>query len=301
MKTISLMLLLVLSSSAWSCDICGGVHANSSIGLLAANRFHTLGLSTQYRSYQSFEDGHLHSKEAFIVQSLQLRFQLSPQLQFYGQLPYQHGKQSIDGIQTAKKGLGDAQAMLNYILLQRKDSVGITQQFVSTALGVKAPTGHFISPSNLQQNLYPGTGAWDFSLLLNAYQKLHKKWGLQVELSQTWKGKNSFAFRYGATSQVSSVFVLNQKVRSYRLLSAAGLQLDHFAANHWDWEQLSESAQHKGLLFQTKMSCHLLTYNWLYSLQANLPLWQNINTGTLYFRPQIQFSIQYLIQQKKKS
>jgi hypothetical protein len=301
MKTISLMLLLVLSSRAWPCDICGGVHANSSIGLLAANRFHTLGLSTQYRSYQSFEDGHLHSKEAFIVNSLQLRFQLSPQLQFYGRLPYQHGKQSIDGIQTAKKGLGEAQGILNYILLQRKDSVGITQQFVSAALGVKAPTGHFVSPSNLQQNLYPGTGSWDFSLLLNAYQQLHKKWGLQGELSQTWKGKNSFAFRYGATSQVSSVFVLNQKVKSYRLLSAAGLQLDYFAANSWDWEQLTESAQHRGQLFQTKMSCHLLTYNWLYSLQANVPLWQNINTGTLNFRPQIQFSIQYLIQQKKKS
>ena len=301
MKTISLTLLLVLSSSAWACDICGGVHANSSIGLLAANRFHTLGLSTQYRSYQSFEDGHLHSKEAFIVNSLQLRFQLGPKFQFYGQLPYQQGRQSLDGIQTTKKGLGDTQGILNYILLQRKDSVGITQQFVSAALGVKAPTGHFVSPSNLQQNLYPGTGSWDFSLLLNGYQKLNKKFGLQSELSQTWKSKNSYAFRYGASSQVSTVFVMNQKVKTYRLLSAVGLQVDHFAANHWDWEQLSESAQHKGSVLQTKMSCHLLTYNWLYGLQASLPLWQNINTGTLYFRPQIQLSIQYLIQQKKKS
>jgi hypothetical protein len=32
-----------------------------------------------------------------------------------------------------------------------------------------------------------------------------------------------------------------------------------------------------------------------------MPLWQNINSGDLNFRPQIQFSIQYLIQQKKKS
>jgi hypothetical protein len=300
MKKISLMLLLGLTSTAWACDICGGVHANSSIGLFAANRFHTLGLSTQLRSYQSFENGHLHSEESFLLNSLQVRFQLGSRLQFYGQVPYQFGRQNTSETTTQKHGLGDVNGYLNYIFLQQQDSAGITKQFVSAAIGVKAPTGKYVSPSNLQQNLYPGTGSCDYTLLLNGYQKFHKKWGLQGELSQTWKGKNSFAYRYGATSQISTVFVLNQKVKSYRLLSAAGLQLDYFAANNWDWEQLTESAQHKGLLFQTKMSCHLLTFNWLYSLQATLPLWQNINIGTLYFRPQIQFSIQYLIQQKKK-
>lgn len=301
MKKISLMLLLALTSNAWACDICGGVHANSSIGLFAANRFHTLGLSTQFRSYQSFENGLLHSKEAFLMNSLQMRFQLGPKLQFYGQVPYQIGRQYLEESATQKNGLGDANGFMNYILLQHQDSSGITEQFVSAALGVKAPTGKYVSPSNLQQNLYPGTGSWDYTLLLNGYQRLNKNGGLQIELSQTWKGKNSFAYRYGTTSQVSSVFVLNQKVRSYRLLSAAGLQLDYFAANSWDWEPLAENKQHKGLLFQSKMSCNLLTYNWLYSLHATLPLWQNINTGAIYFRPQIQFSIQYLIQQKKKS
>jgi hypothetical protein len=301
MKKISLMLLLGLTSTAWACDICGGVHANSSIGLFAANRFHTLGLSTQFRSYQSFENGQLHSEESFLLNSLQVRFQLGSRLQFYGQVPYQFGRQLISEAITQKRGLGDVNGYINYILLQQQDSAGITKQFVSAAIGVKVPTGKFVSPSNLQQNLYPGTGSWDYTLLLNGYQKFHKKWGLQGELSQSWKGKNSFAFRYGTTSQISTVFVMNQKIRGYRLLSAAGLQLDYFAANKWDWEQLTESAQHKGLLFQTKMSCHLLTYNWLYNLQATLPLWQNINTGTLNFRPQIQFSIQYLIQQKKKS
>ena len=94
MKKISLMLLLGLTSTAWACDICGGVHANSSIGLFAANRFHTLGLSTQFRSYQSFENGHLHSKESFLLNSLQVRFQLGSRLQFYGQVPYQFGSLS---------------------------------------------------------------------------------------------------------------------------------------------------------------------------------------------------------------
>jgi hypothetical protein len=301
MKTISLLLLLALSSSTWACDICGGVHANSSIGLFAANRFHTLGLSTQYRSYQSYDNGQLHSKEEFLLNSLQLRFQISPKLQFYGQLPYQIGKQSLNGELSTKYGLGDAQGLVNYILLQHKDSLGITQQFLSAAIGLKAPTGYFVSPSNLQQNMFPGTGSWDYSLLLNGYKKLAALWGLQTELSQTLKGKNSYAFRYGASSQASTVLVFNKKVNSFRLLAATGFQADYFAANHWDWQALSQSAQHKGLLLQTKISCNLLTYHWLYSLQAHMPLWQNINSGDLNFRPQIQFSIQYLIQQKKKS
>jgi hypothetical protein len=301
MKNISLMLLLALSSSAWACDICGGVHANSSIGLFAANRFHTLGLSTQYRSYQSYDNEQLHSKEEFLLNSLQLRFQLSPKLQIYGQLPYQVGKQSLDGEVSTKYGLGDMQGLVNYILLQQKDSVGITQHFLSAAGGVKVPTGYFVSPSNLQQNMYPGTGSWDYSLLLNGYKRLSTLWGMQAELSQTLKGKNTYAFRYGASSQVSTVLVYNYKVSSYRLLASAGIQIDYFAANHWDWETLSDESLHQGLLVQVKSSVNLLTYSWLYSLQAQLPVWQNINRGALNFGPQVQISIQYLIQQKKQS
>jgi hypothetical protein len=301
MKKIHFVLLLVFASKVWACDICGGVHANSSIGLFAANRFHTLGLSTQYRSYQSFENGQIHSKEDFLFNSLQLRLQVGSKLQFYGQIPYQIGRQQLAENQTLKSGLGDVQLFTNQIVLQCKDSSGITHQFVSAAIGIKAPTGKFVSPSNLQQNLYPGTGSWDFSLLLNCFQKLNKKLGIQSEISHTWKRKNDYAFRYGNSSQLSTALVLNNQISSYRLLSSIGFQADYFASNSWEWAPLAASAQHKGVLLQSKMSCHLLTYNWLYSLQINLPLWQNINTGTLYFRPQIQFSIQYLIQQKKKS
>jgi hypothetical protein len=301
MKKISLLLLLALSSSAWACDICGGVHANSSIGLFAANRFHTLGLSTQYRSYQSYDNGQLHSWETFLTNSFQFRFQLSPVLQIYGQVPYQFGKQSLDGALSTKYGFGDAQSFVNYILLQQKDTVGITQHFLSVAGGVKAPTGYFVSPSNLQQNLYPGTGSWDFSLLLNGYKRLSTLLGLQAELSHTLKGKNAYAFRYGASSQGSTVLVINRKVSSYRFLASAGIQGDYFAANHWDWETLSDESLHQGLLLQAKSSINMLTFSWLYSLQAQLPVWQNINRGALNFGPQIQFSIQYLIQQKKKS
>jgi hypothetical protein len=115
------------------------------------------------------------------------------------------------------------------------------------------------------------------------------------------KGKNTYAFRYGASSQASTVLVFNKKVNSFRLLAATGFQADYFAANHWDWETLSDESLHQGLLLQAKSSINMLTFSWLYSLQAQLPVWQNINRGALNFGPQIQFSIQYLIQQKKKS
>jgi hypothetical protein len=299
MKTTHLVLVLVFAGKSLACDICGGVHANSSIGLFAANRFHTLGLSTQYRSYQSFDNGQLHSKEVFLFNSLQLRYQLGSQIQLYGQLPYQMGWQYLEEEKSLKTGFGDAQGFINLIGLQQQDSSGITQKFISVALGVKAPTGQYVSPSNLQQNLYPGTGAWNYTLLLNGFKLLNKKWSLQSEMSHTWKGKNNYAFQYGNSSQLAALLVLNEKFQSYRFLGSLGFQVDHFAANHWDWQALAPEARHEGTLLQTKMSCNLLTYNWLYSLQAIMPIWQNINSGTLKFRPQIQFTIQYLIQQKK--
>jgi hypothetical protein len=299
MKIISLTLLLISSSYALACDICGGVHANSSIGLFAANRFHTVGLSAQYRSYQTFDAGYLHSSEAFLSNSAQFRFQLGRRFQYYGQIPYQIGKQTIGDESVSKYGVADIQNFLNVILLQKKDSIGITTLFSSLALGIKAPSGKFVSPSNLQQNLYPGTGSWDYSLLFNGFKRLHKQFGIQLEMNHTWKGKNKYAFQYGPSSQISTLLVYNKKISSYRLLAAIGIQADYFAANTWAWEPLDELSQHKGHLVQVKSSLNLMTFSWLYSIQANIPVWQNINEGGLQFGPQLQLSIQYLIKQKK--
>jgi hypothetical protein len=299
MKIISLTLLLISSGFALACDICGGVHANSSIGLFAANRFHTLGLSSQFRSYQSFDAGHLHSTESFLLNSAQVRFQIGRRFQYYGQIPYQIGKQNLDNKSLTKQGIGDIQNFLNVILLQKKDSTGITTFFSSMALGVKVPCGKFVSPSNLQQNLYPGTGSWDYSLLFNGYKRIQKQFGIQFEMNHTWKGENKYAFRYGPSSQISTLLVYNKKIGSYRLLAATGIQADYFAANTWAWEPLDDLSQHKGHLVQVKSSLNLMTFSWLYSMQANIPVWQNINEGGLQFGPQLQLSIQYLIKQKK--
>lgn len=300
MKTLSLVLLLLLSKGALACDICGGVHANSSIGIFAANRFHTLGLSSQFRSYQSFEGTQLHSNEDFLLSNLQFRFQLGEKFQCYGNIPYQLGIQHIQGENSYRKnGIGDAQILFNTVLLQQKDSLGITQRFFSLAAGIKTPTGYTVSPSNLHQNLYPGTGSWDYPILVNGFFRFSSFIGLQNELSYIFKGKNKYAFKYGNSSQFSSMLVFNKKMGTYRYIGALGLQLDHFAKNQWDLETLTPESQHQGLLLQSEASIHILTYRWLYSLNCNLPMWQNVSNGNLRFGPQIQLSVQFLIQQKK--
>ncbi|MEN9973589.1 MAG: hypothetical protein RIS20_1936 [Bacteroidota bacterium] len=290
------MLLSYVKLSA--CDLCGGVGSNASIGIFAANQFHLVGWRSQVRSFDSYLYGIKHSSETFWQNDLTFRTQLGRKVQVYCSIPFQVARQKTDFNATVTQGMGDPNVLFTYALIDRKDSLHITKDFLNIGLGVKMPFGKSGNYPVDLKNLYPGTGSWDGLFLANYTHRIGTRFSFQAEASHTLKGADQTAFRYGNSTQVSSVFIYNQKVKSSRFISSLGLQQDWFAASSYQGVQLTEKANN-GYVGSAKASINLLTYNWLFSIQAQKSLFQQLSQGAMQQKFVLGLSVHYLIKKKQ--
>ncbi len=300
MKKWFFVAFLLSSSLSYSCDICGGVNGNASIGLFASNRFHTFGLKSGFRTYSTYMYGIRHTQEFIWSNELQFRTQLHKRIQLMGSLPYQSAIQKTDLSTDVVFGLADPNLMLNFILIQKQDSSGITKDFLSLGGSLKMPIGKNVSTQSALKNLYPGTGSWDETLILNYLHQFGKKVGWQTELSYAFKGKDKYQYRYGNTFSVSSQAVYSQKVASYRLIASLGALFDNHAASTTN-RIVDPTAANNGFVVSAKASVNLLTYRWLWSVYAMQPVAQNINQGTIKQQISCGLSLNYLIKKSQKT
>lgn len=299
MRFIFLAWSLFFSASIFACDICGGVSSNASIGLFASTKFHTIGIKSSYRSFSSYMYGIRHSQEFLFAQEVQFRTQIHPRIQIMGAIPYQFSVQKRDLGSDALNGIGDPNLLGNFILYQNKDSLGMSKNFLSVGVGVKAPLGKNVPNTNVLKNLYPGTGSWDYLFITNYTKQFSKKWGWQSELSYSLKGKDKYSFQYGNSTMISSQVYTNRSVSSYRLLIAIGADYE-FHQNSRTNGVVDVDATNAGFIFSSKASVNLLTYRWLWSLYVQQPICQNINTGMIHQNLSGGLSLNYLIKKSKK-
>ena len=299
MKKYSVILLLLVSSRANACDICGGVSGNATIGLFASTKYHMLGVKTGVQSFNSLMDGILHSREHLFRNEFNFRFQFHKRIQVIGVIPYQIGFQKRDLGYDLVQGLGDPMAMLNGILWHKKDTNGRALHFLSLGLGVKLPIGRVGSNSSAIKNLYPGTGAWEELLILNYTSTLNRSWSIQNELSYAFKQSNNTGYKYGNSSQVSITAVNNRKLRFRRLISSVGLVYTHFEPSVVDGEVLIVNSN-RGYVLAPRASINLIGFSWIYSLQCQIPMSQNLNNRSIKQIFGIEAGITYLVKTKIK-
>ncbi len=290
---------LFFSASILACDICGGVSSNASIGLFASTKFHTIGYKSSMRSFSSYLYGIRHSKEFLFSQEVQFRTQIHPRIQIMGAIPYQFSVQKRDFGSDAVWGIGDPNLIGNFILFQNKDSLGMSKNFLSVGVGVKAPLGKNVPNTNVLKNLYPGTGSWDYLFITNYTKQFSKKWGWQSELSYSLKGKDKYGFQYGNSTMLSSQVYTNRNVSSYRLLIAFGAAYENHQSSRANGS-IDSQATNAGYILSSKASLNLLTYKWLWSLYVQQPISQNINTGMIRQNLSGGLSLNYLIKKSKK-
>ena len=299
MRISILAWLLVLSTRSIACDICGGVSSNASIGLFASTKFHTLGFRSSYRSFSTYMNGVRHSREYLFGQEVQFRTQIHSRIQLMGSIPYQNAIQKRDFGSDFITGLGDPTIISNFVLLQNRDSNGVSKNFLSLGIGLKAPLGKSAENSNGLKNLYPGTGSWDYLLLSNYTHQFAKFWGWQTEMSYSFKGKDQFGFQYGNSFQSSSQVFRNFKISSYRLIVAAGMNFERHESSRVNGSETTGKTN-DGIVLSSRASINLLTYRWLWSVNIQNPLYQNLNDGTIRQRFSGSISINYLLKTSKK-
>jgi hypothetical protein len=290
------MLLSYVKLSA--CDLCGGVGSNASIGIFAANQFHLVGWRSQVRSFYSYLYGIKHSSETFWQNDLTFRTQLGRKVQIYGTIPFQVARQKTDFNATLVQGIGDPNVLFTYALIDRKDSMHVTQDFLNIGLRVKMPLGKSGNYPLDLKNLYPGTGSWDGLLLANYTRRLDSRFSIQAEASHTLKGTDQASYRYGNSTQISSVFIYNRKVNSARLITSCGFQQDWFASSRYQGSILMEQANN-GYVSSVKASVNLLTYHWLFSLQAQKAMFQSLSQGAIQQKIVFGLNVNYLIKKKQ--
>lgn len=299
MRLFFLTTTLLFSVNVFACDVCGGVSSNASIGLFASNKFHTIGYKSSMRSFTSYLYDIRHSRELLFTQELQFRTQVHKRIQLIGSIPFQNALQLRDFGRDVVYGIGDANFLANYILIQKADSLGLTRHFLSLGGGVKFPLGKNVPSSNVLKNLYPGTGSWDFLVLTNYTKSFSKKWGWQSEASYSLKGKDQFRFQYGNSAQLTSQVFTNRSVKSYRLIIAAGCAFE----NHQSSKNngiVDTAITNAGYIFSVKASINLLTYKWLWSINIQQPIHQNINNSSIYQNLSAGISLNYLLKKPKK-
>jgi hypothetical protein len=299
MKKYSVILLLFVSIRVNACDICGGVSGNATIGLFASTKYHMLGVKTGVQSFKSLMDGILHSREYLFRNEFNFRFQFHKRIQVIGVIPYQLGFQKRDLGNDLVQGLGDPMAMLNGILWHKKDTNGRAIHFLSCGFGIKLPLGRVGSNSSAIKNLYPGTGAWEELLILNYTSTLNRSWSIQNELSYAFKQSNNTGYKYGNSSQVSITAVNNRKLRFRRLISSVGLVYTHFEPSIVDGEVLIVNSN-RGYVLAPRASINLIGFSWIYSLQCQIPMSQNLNNRSIKQTSGIEAEITYLVKTKSK-
>ena len=299
MRLFFLACSLFCSASIFACDICGGVSGNASIGLFASTKFHTIGYRSSMRSFSSYLYGIRHSQEFLFSQEIQFRTQIHRRIQLMGAIPFQYAYQKRDFGSDAVWGIGDPNLMGNFILFQNKDSLGMSKNFLSVGVGVKAPLGKNVPNTNVLKNLYPGTGSWDYLFITNYTKQFSKKWGWQSELSYSLKGKDKYGFQYGNSTMFSSQVFTSRSLSSYRLLIALGAAYEYHQSSRANGT-VDSKVTNAGYILSSKASVNLLTYKWLWSLYVQQPISQNINTGMIRQNLSGGLSLNYLIKKSKK-
>jgi hypothetical protein len=84
-----------------------------------------------------------------------------------------------------------------------------------------------------------------------------------------------------------------------RLISSIGFIYSHFQPSLLDGEVLSLN-NNKGFVLSPKASLNLIGYRWLYSIQCQVPLFQNLNDRSIKQTFGIEAGITYLLKTKIK-
>ena len=231
------ILLLILSSAAFACDICGSSPGNYFIGPFPQFGKHFFGTRYTFRSFNSRVDADATQFSKDFYQTIELwgGWSIGKKWQVIAFIPYNINRQASDDGIKSSKGLGDVSVIVNYKILNKtgnKNNNGISQQLWIGG-GLKLPTGNFnVDPNDIinpDANNEPGTGSVDF--LLNAIYAIHiNKWGVNSSINYK-VNQSAREYQFGNRFN-SSIFLFRTLSRGQTTFNPnAGLLYENLRAN----------------------------------------------------------------------
>ncbi len=212
----AVVLMLVLSSEALACDICGCGVGSSYIGILPEFNKKIFGVRYRYSSLVSHlgADGtntYLTSKEHYRTAEVWGGWNITKRFRIMATVPYSFNERINQGAAYNKSGIGDITFSGFYQLINKRKTLNNNKMLVQSlwlGAAVKAPTGKY-SPSDKEStnnniNLFQlGTGSTDF-VASAMYDLRLQDAGINTMASYKINTSNKYDYTYGNKLNLST-------------------------------------------------------------------------------------------------
>lgn len=302
MKIFVVLIVALMSLQSFACDVCGGIVAPGTMGLLPDNQYHFFGFKTNYSTYSSFHTDHFtqenrSSEEQFFSWTAIGRWQFSKRFGLQAELPIVWNSQSYsDGEQQSQSGLGDLRLRSNILCINRKNADKNTALILRSNIGVKLPTGPYSRDAWETNNLYPGSGSIDFLAGTNfTFRK--KKIGILQENSFVYTTQNKVGYKYGHAFLGRLSGFYRHTINASYLIPSAGLNYQFTGTDRIqdiDVAQLFNS----GHLLNAEIGLNFIHKKWMLNTKVAYPLYQSIGNDEVKSKGSVELGIFYLIQKK---
>lgn len=238
---ISYLLITIILFSASSpvlagCDMCSlylGMHPNQTKN--------SIGLRYRWSEYSGV-NGHAHhvshsnsnsNTQRRVFQTAELWGQWMPshRVQILFIVPYsmnsvenESNRQVID----VYNNLGDAQAIVRYLIYRSSDENKFQQQF-NAGIGIKTPTGQYKEYSRenyLDPHMQNGTGSWDV-LLTSSYLLKAERVGFNQEINYKINTENNLKFKFANRFSSASTLFYSFKKTSFSFIPQFTFLIEH--------------------------------------------------------------------------
>jgi len=242
MKKYSLMLILfIISTSSFACEICGCGVGNFYMGVLPHFKKGFIGIRYHYTNYHTVmaDDATQYSYDYYKSTELWGGFNIGKKWQLLTFVPYNFNKQVGDDGTSKNNGLGDITLLANYKLF-RNIKLGKNKNFEQSLFlggGFKIPTGKFnadvsdpamVAASTV--NTQMGSGSFDF-LLNTIYNVKWNQFGVNTSATYKINTTNSSSVKYGNKAIINSTAFYNIGSGNLVVSPNAGLLYENLAGN----------------------------------------------------------------------
>lgn len=301
MKYLIMLVTTWTCFNVFSCDVCGGITAPGTQGLLSSNAYHYIGLN---QSYNRFESHHLmgtesmYTQEHFLKNNFTARWQFSKGFNGIVQVPINANLQTSEHETISKIGLGDINIALNHIAVKQELKEEEKLFVFQYGFGLKLPTGNYAHDAWETSNLYPGTGSFDYFVNTNlVFRK--KNLGLLQENNVIVKGTNKEGYQFGSS-------VLTRFAGFYKRTNENGRSIIPSIGCSYLFTGTDKISGinvaymfNSGHSVNAEAGLNLLIPQWMFSMKALLPIYQNIGNGDILSKVGLELGIHYLIEKKK--
>ena len=293
MKIYTTVLLgMVLTTKAWSCDVCGCAGMMMGFGDLSLYPQNKIGVSYLSRTFYSA----LGNSDHFTQIEINGRYVISPRWSLKASIPYLLGvKQGLENGSFTISGIGDAQAKASYIAYYGGNES--SNRKLTFSGGIFLPTGKFEDHSDrmLPQNFQLGSASWDY-LLEGQYQLGEGNWVGMLQAQYVINTLNPEAYKFGNQTGAQLTMAHKFGFPKWALVPLVSVSFEHFSkdVNARGYYQYGPGGQSLALI----AGAQIKTRNWLWTLRGGTNLMSN--QGNYRPGPQVAISTSYLFNTSQK-